>query len=308
MAKTALITGRELRARRRVRPAARRARRSTSCWSPATSDDARRAWPRELRGEFGVEVEVLAADLTIPRQRDKVVRRLQRSGASDRGARQQRRLRPAARVRAERHRGRGAPSRAARRGADATDPRGARRPMLARGERPHHQRRLGRRVHARSAPTAPCKALGRQTSAAGRTCDYSPRGVTVTAVCPGFTHTSFHERLGLPPGQRGHPRLPVAAGARRRARVAARCRARQGRVGPVAEVQGRWPERCACFRTGCPRASAVAAADRRACPAPLFDLAAGEPDLLDVELEPGGPGPPCRRCAARRGAAARSRA
>ncbi|MGW9587638.1 SDR family NAD(P)-dependent oxidoreductase [Microbacterium sp. NPDC055455] len=34
---------------------------------------------------------------------------------------------------------------------------------------------------------------------------YGPRGVTVTAVCPGWTHTSFHERLGLPPGQEGVP-------------------------------------------------------------------------------------------------------
>jgi len=33
---------------------------------------------------------------------------------------------------------------------------------------------------------------------------YAP--VTVTAVCPGFTHTDFHERLGLPPGQEGVPR------------------------------------------------------------------------------------------------------
>ncbi|MDQ1077437.1 MULTISPECIES: SDR family oxidoreductase [Microbacterium] len=32
---------------------------------------------------------------------------------------------------------------------------------------------------------------------------YGPRGVTVTAVCPGFVHTNFHERLGLPPGQEG---------------------------------------------------------------------------------------------------------
>ena len=30
-------------------------------------------------------------------------------------------------------------------------------------------------------------------------------GVVVTAVCPGFTHTNFHERLGLPPGQEGIP-------------------------------------------------------------------------------------------------------
>ncbi len=33
--------------------------------------------------------------------------------------------------------------------------------------------------------------------------EYGPRGVTVTAVCPGFVHTRFHERLGLPPGQEG---------------------------------------------------------------------------------------------------------
>lgn len=34
---------------------------------------------------------------------------------------------------------------------------------------------------------------------------YAPHGVTVTAVCPGFVHTNFHERLGLPPGQEGVP-------------------------------------------------------------------------------------------------------
>ena len=32
---------------------------------------------------------------------------------------------------------------------------------------------------------------------------YAPQGVTVTAVCPGFTHTNFHERAGLPPGEEG---------------------------------------------------------------------------------------------------------
>jgi short-subunit dehydrogenase len=32
---------------------------------------------------------------------------------------------------------------------------------------------------------------------------YRRRGVTVTAVCPGFVHTNFHERLGLPPGEEG---------------------------------------------------------------------------------------------------------
>lgn len=34
---------------------------------------------------------------------------------------------------------------------------------------------------------------------------YRPRGVSVTAVCPGFTHTNFHERAGLPPGEEGIP-------------------------------------------------------------------------------------------------------
>lgn len=34
---------------------------------------------------------------------------------------------------------------------------------------------------------------------------YSGRGVSVTAVCPGFTHTNFHERMGLEPGREGVP-------------------------------------------------------------------------------------------------------
>jgi len=34
---------------------------------------------------------------------------------------------------------------------------------------------------------------------------YTPRGVTVTAVCPGFTHTNFHARMGLAPGREGVP-------------------------------------------------------------------------------------------------------
>ena len=29
----------------------------------------------------------------------------------------------------------------------------------------------------------------------------------MTAVCPGFTHTSFHERMGLAPGHEGVPAI-----------------------------------------------------------------------------------------------------
>jgi len=35
--------------------------------------------------------------------------------------------------------------------------------------------------------------------------EYGRDGISVTALCPGFTHTSFHERMGLEPGQEGVP-------------------------------------------------------------------------------------------------------
>ncbi|BDZ38562.1 SDR family NAD(P)-dependent oxidoreductase [Microbacterium suwonense] len=35
--------------------------------------------------------------------------------------------------------------------------------------------------------------------------EYARDGVSVTAVCPGFTHTTFHERMGLAPGHEGVP-------------------------------------------------------------------------------------------------------
>lgn len=35
--------------------------------------------------------------------------------------------------------------------------------------------------------------------------EYARDGISVTALCPGFTHTNFHERMGLAPGQEGVP-------------------------------------------------------------------------------------------------------
>ncbi|CAH0126788.1 SDR family NAD(P)-dependent oxidoreductase [Microbacterium foliorum] len=37
--------------------------------------------------------------------------------------------------------------------------------------------------------------------------EYASDRVSVTAVCPGFTHTTFHERMGLAPGHEGIPGL-----------------------------------------------------------------------------------------------------
>lgn len=37
--------------------------------------------------------------------------------------------------------------------------------------------------------------------------EYGTQGVSVTALCPGFTHTRFHEQMGLEPGREGVPAI-----------------------------------------------------------------------------------------------------
>ncbi|MDQ1129093.1 SDR family oxidoreductase [Microbacterium sp. SORGH_AS_0888] len=76
-------------------------------------------------------------------------------------------------------------------------------PMLARGR--------GRILNVASAaafmPRSTYGACKRWLVSFSRWADaeYAPRGVRVTAVCPGYTHTSFHERMGLAPGREGVP-------------------------------------------------------------------------------------------------------
>lgn len=155
-----------------------------------------------LRDQHGVEVEVLSADLLVPRQRDRIIRRLtdpehpidmlvnnagfglplrfERNDVED----EVRHLELHVEV----------PMRLTH---------AALGPMLQRGS--------GHIVNVASvagfiprATYGACKGwLINFSRWANGT--YSGRGVTVTAVCPGYTHTNFHERMGLEPGKEGVP-------------------------------------------------------------------------------------------------------
>ncbi|MEU1973574.1 SDR family oxidoreductase [Microbacterium sp. NPDC019599] len=154
----------------------------------------------DLRGRFGVEVEVLAADLLKPRKRQKVEARL-----TDR-------QRPVDVL--VNNAGFGLPLAFARN--DIEDEarhlamhvevpmrltHAALGPMLERGR--------GRILNVASVaafmPRSTYGACKRWLVEFSRWADseYGPRGVSVTAVCPGFTHTNFHERMGLEPGREG---------------------------------------------------------------------------------------------------------
>lgn len=155
-----------------------------------------------LRRTYGVEVEVLAADLVVPRQLAKVAARL----ADD--------ARPIEML--VNNAGFGLPLAFERNDIDDEArhlrlhvevpmrlTHAALTPMLARG----HGRIVNVASVAAFIPRSTYGACKGWLVSFSRWADgrYAPSGVTVTAVCPGYTHTGFHERLGLAPGEEGVP-------------------------------------------------------------------------------------------------------
>jgi short-subunit dehydrogenase len=200
MAKTALITGAS--SGLGAEFARQLADRGADLVLVARDKDALNAVAQRLRESSGIGVEVLVADLTVPRQREKVVRRLQdperpihilvnNAGYGLPLAFERNDIEDEARhldLHVE------VPMRLAH---------AALAPMLARGS--------GRIVNVASVagfiPRGTYGAVKAWVISFSRWANvrYAPRGVTVTAICPGFVHTNFHERLGLPPGQEGIP-------------------------------------------------------------------------------------------------------
>ena len=198
MARTAVITGAS--SGLGAEYARQLAARGTDLVLVARDEDALRELASSLVAAYGVGVEVLAADLLVPRELERVVQRLtdprhpvdmlvnnagfglplafDRNDIDD----EVRHLALLVEV----------PMRLMH---------AALGPMLQRGS--------GRIVNIASvagfiprSTYGACKGwlISFSRWANGR---YARRGVTVTAVCPGFTHTSFHERMGLQPGQEG---------------------------------------------------------------------------------------------------------
>ncbi|WP_106813582.1 SDR family NAD(P)-dependent oxidoreductase [Microbacterium timonense] len=156
----------------------------------------------QLRRAYGVEVEMLPADLLTPRELEKVVARVADES------------RPVEML--VNNAGFGLPLAFERNDiSDEVDhlrlhvevpmllTHAALGPMLARG----HGRIVNIASVAAFIPRSTygaCKGwlVSFSRWANGR---YAGSGVTVTAVCPGYTHTDFHHRMGLPPGEEGVP-------------------------------------------------------------------------------------------------------
>lgn len=200
MARTALVTGAS--SGLGAEFARQLARRGADVVLVARDKTALDAVAARLRDEHGAGVEVLVADLTVPEQRDTVVERLQdetrpigilvnNAGVGLPLAFERNDIEVEARHLALHIE---APMRLAH---------AALGPMLARGS--------GRIINVASVagflPRGTYGAVKSWVISFSRWANvrYAPRGVTVTAVCPGFVHTNFHERLGLPPGQEGIP-------------------------------------------------------------------------------------------------------
>lgn len=198
MAKTALITGAS--SGLGAEYARQLAAKGADLVLVARDRDTLDALAHQLHATHGVEVEVMAVDLLKPRQRDRVVERLADTA------------RPVEIL--VNNAGFGLPLSFERN--DIEDEvrhldlhvevpmrlaHAALTPMLARG----HGRILNVASVAAFIPRSTygaCKGwlVSFSRWANGR---YGPRGVTVTAVCPGYTHTRFHERMGLAPGSEG---------------------------------------------------------------------------------------------------------
>jgi short-subunit dehydrogenase len=200
MAKTALITGAS--SGLGAEFARQLAQRGADLVLVARDREALESAAAQLRENHAVGVEVLAADLTIPAQRDTVVKRLED------------RERPVEIL--VNNAGYGLPLAFERNDIEIEArhlelhvevpmrlTHAALGPMLARGS--------GRVINVASVagfiPRGTYGAVKAWVISFSRWANvrYSPRGVTVTAVCPGFVHTNFHERLGLPPGEEGIP-------------------------------------------------------------------------------------------------------
>ncbi|MDY0909238.1 SDR family oxidoreductase [Microbacterium sp. CFBP9034] len=200
MAKTAVITGAS--SGLGAEYARQLAAKGADLVLVARDRDALEDLAQQLRARHGIDVEVLAADLLKPRQREKVERRLRDES------------RPVELL--VNNAGFGLPLAFERNDIEAEVSHlalhvevpmrlthAALTPMLGRGH--------GRIVNIASVGAfiprstyGACKGwlVSFSRWANGR---YAPRGVTVTAVCPGFTHTGFHQRLGLAPGEEGVP-------------------------------------------------------------------------------------------------------